>query len=478
MVFSSLVFLFLFLPLTIIIYYILPKYFKNGFLLAASLFFFSWAGVSYSILIFLSITANFFIGKLLNRPKKKRYLVLGIVFNLSMLIVFKYTNFIIANLNGILSFLSLKPVKQTHILLPIGISFYTFQAMSYLIDVYYGRTQIQKRIDHLGLYISLFPQLIAGPIVRYHEIKEQLQQRKHSIELFSNGIKRFIIGLSKKVLLANTFAVIADGIFQTPIHYLDTLTTWIGIIVYAMQIYYDFSGYSDMAVGLGKMFGFNIPENFNFPYISASIREFWRRWHITLSNWFRDYLYIPLGGNRKGKLRTSINLIIVFVITGFWHGASWNFLIWGLIHGCFLLIERTGFNNLLIKSGKIIRHLYTLLVVLFAWVYFRSDDLSYAYLYTKCMIGIEYLHPHTGIPYITKFITTKNIIFFIIGIATSTPLFKVISVRISGLTLINNKLKPILSFEYIRIFFLLSMLILCIMELAVGTYNPFIYFRF
>lgn len=481
MVFSSLVFLLIFLPCTLFIYYTVPKIFKNGFLLFASLLFFSWAGVSYSILIILSILVNFFTGKLLNTRWKKHFLITALIYNLGMLIVFKYTNFIVANLNEALSFLSVKQIPQTSIILPIGISFYTFQAMSYLFDVYYGHTSIQKRIDNLALYISLFPQLIAGPIVRYHEIKDQLTDRSHHVELFSKGIERFIIGLGKKVLIANTLALVVDQIFSTPVNTLDTLTAWIGIMMYALQIYFDFSGYTDMALGLGGMFGFRLPENFNFPYISRSIREFWKRWHITLSNWFRDYLYIPLGGNRKGKARTYINLVIVFMVTGFWHGASWNFLIWGLFHGIFLLLERSEINFLPAQRWKSLRHLYTLIVVLFAWVFFRSDNLIHAYHYCLSMIGIINLQPSTGIPLIFKFFNLKILITFVFGILASTPIFKLIWKNVRKIVSDENMhFKYVIheTMDYFKIVALMLILILCTMELAVGTYNPFIYFRF
>lgn len=480
MVFSSLVFLLIFLPCVIVIYYIIPKTFRNGFLLFASLLFFSWAGVRYSVLIFLSILVNFIVGRLLIFKHKKLFLAIGLIFNVGMLVIFKYANFIVANLNEISSFLSIKLLPQPHIILPIGISFYTFQAMSYLIDVYYGRTQIQQRIDHLGLYISLFPQLIAGPIVRYHEIKDQLLKRVHSIDAFSVGIKRFTIGLGKKVLIANTFALIVDQIFATPIGELDALTAWMGIILYSLQIYFDFSGYSDMALGLGRMFGFRIPENFNFPYISRSISEFWRRWHITLSNWFRDYLYIPIGGNRRGKARTYRNLIIVFIITGFWHGASWTFLIWGLFHGTFLLIEKIGFGKFLKKSWKPFQHIYALLVVLFAWVFFRSENLSYAFDYCKTMLGLTHFES-VEIPFILRFYNTKSLIILLVGILASTPFFEWLINKVTNDPPLRHKrFKSILieTVEYSKIVFLIAILILCVVELAIGTYNPFIYFRF
>ena len=348
MVFSSPVFLLVFLPATLFFTLILPRRFQNIMLLIASLFFYAWGGVSFSLIIVSSITINYIVGRQIAKREGKKgaknALILGLVLNLLLLGIFKYANFIIDNLNVVFDWIHLEPVKMNSIYLPIGISFFTFQAISYIVDVYKKKTPAQKNLIDLALYISLFPQLIAGPIVRYHDIAKQLRNRIPGIKKFASGVERFILGLAKKVLIANTFALVADKIFALEIAEMSTSMAWLGAVAYTFQIYFDFSGYSDMAIGLGRMFGFEILENFNFPYISKSIREFWRRWHISLSNWFRDYLYIPLGGNRKTQGRVFLNLLIVFFLTGFWHGAAWNFVIWGLFHGLFLVIERVGFG--------------------------------------------------------------------------------------------------------------------------------------
>ncbi|MEZ5195807.1 MAG: MBOAT family O-acyltransferase [Bacteroidales bacterium] len=320
MLFSSTIFLFLFLPIVIIGYFILQGRWRNVFLLIASFVFFAWGGVSYSVILLISIIINYLFGRWIGRDAGNKqssiFLGIGITINLVILGIFKYANFIVGNINLLLDSVQIPVIENKSIVLPVGISFYTFQAISYLIDVYRKETTVQKNILRLGLYISLFPQLIAGPIVRYHDIAAQLEFRKVNFEKFSYGVKRFLLGLGKKVLIANNFAIIADEIFQANPADLTSSAAWLGIVAYSFQIYFDFSGYSDMAIGLGSIFGFKIPENFNFPYIAKSIKEFWRRWHISLSSWFRDYLYIPLGGNRMGLRRTYFNLILVFFVTG------------------------------------------------------------------------------------------------------------------------------------------------------------------
>ena len=337
MVFSSAIFLWLFLPITLLVYYLAPRRLKNFFLLLASLTFYSWGEPKYIFLMMLSIVVNYFLGLIidkLNNQLKCCIFVVAILFNIGILMVFKYGAFVIENANLVFG----SELRIPQIALPIGISFYTFQVLSYIIDLYRGEIKVQKNILNLALYITLFPQLIAGPIVRYIDIEKEIEDRAISICGIKEGIYRFIIGLSKKVLIADRVAVISDEAFAlvSP----PCTLAWIGIIAYAIQIYYDFSGYSDMAIGLGKMLGFNFNENFNYPYFSKSIKEFWRRWHISLSTWFRDYVYIPLGGSRCGSIRASFNLIIVFFLTGFWHGASWNFIIWGLYYAFFLILER------------------------------------------------------------------------------------------------------------------------------------------
>lgn len=477
MVFSSITFIFIFLPVVLAVFYITPNKYKNFSLLLASLIFYAWGGFSYLSILILSILLNYFIGRGVasRKPKlSKAYLTLGIVVNLLLLVVFKYADFLVENLNLLFDSLQFETINQPNILLPIGISFFTFQALSYLIDIYRKEADVQKNFVNLALYISLFPQLIAGPIVRYNSIFKQLVKRNFTIEKFNYGIQRFIIGLSKKVLLANQFALVADSIFSKPTHLISTPTAWIGIVSYSFQIYFDFAGYSDMAIGLGKMFGFDFLENFNFPYIARSVREFWTRWHISLSTWFRDYLYIPLGGNRAGKRRTYINLIIVFLLTGFWHGASWNFIVWGIIHGFFLVIERIGFNKVLNRLWAPIRHVYTLLIVVVAWVFFRSEDIEYAMQYFKVLFGGEEFDMNKQwVHYIDK----MYIIILIIGILGSSQFFtwandyfKQLNFSRSALGLNIGNLMTVVA---LLIMFLLS----CISILS-GSYNPFIYFRF
>jgi alginate O-acetyltransferase complex protein AlgI len=480
MLFSSLVFIYIFLPLALFFYYIVPKTFKNSFLLLASLFFFAWGGVSYSFLLLFSILLNYVFGLLIDRKdNRKLWLAFGISINLLLLIVFKYANFILENFNSLLTWFSIPLIKNPSILLPIGISFYTFQAISYLVDVYHKTCESQKNIINLGLFISLFPQLIAGPIVRYHDIKEQIQFRLHSLEKFKSGIMRFVLGFAKKVLIANSMAYVADEVFSLQADTLSPLTAWIGILAYTMQIYYDFSGYSDMAIGLGRMFGFEILENFNFPYISKSIKEFWRRWHISLSNWFRDYLYIPLGGNRINNGRTIINLFIVFFITGFWHGASWSFLIWGLLHGFFLVMERSRFGNILNKLPFPFQYAYTLFIVIMAWVLFRADNLLYAMDYYKALFGFG---ESVSDPFLLHRIITRETAFiFIIAVLGASGFFQSVSNFLES-KLASKQIEKSAAIYLVK--GILSAITIAIVllygtgNLVLEAYNPFIYFRF
>lgn len=336
MLFSSPVFLFLFLPFTLFIYYLLPSRFKNLFLLLVSLFFYTWGEKELVALIIISTLVDYSCGLIIKNGRRKTGLALSIIFNVGLLAYFKYSDFVCTNIVDLLGLFSVSVDNAyafSNIALPLGISFYTFQTMSYTIDVYRGEVEANSNIIDFATYVTLFPQLIAGPIVRYKSIKDQLSSRKVTTSLMSEGIERFVIGLTKKMLIANNCALLADNIFNLHGDDLSAGLAWLGVIAYSFQIYFDFSGYSDMAIGLGKLFGFNFPENFNYPYTARSIREFWKRWHMTLSSWFRDYLYIPLGGNQHGPTRTYINLFIVFLITGLWHGANWTFIIWGLFHG-------------------------------------------------------------------------------------------------------------------------------------------------
>lgn len=470
MLFSSMIFLWLFLPLVFCSYYLIDNRFKNILLLISSIIFYAWGGVSYSLIMLSSIIINYIFALLIdkaiegnNLKNKKIYLALCIIINLSILGYFKYTNFIISIIN---SLSQNKIIELTNIVLPIGISFYTFQALSYVIDVYRGHNKAQKNIFNLALYISFFPQLIAGPIVKYHDIENQILNRNESLENIFYGIKRFIYGLSKKVILANMFALSCDEILKQPTDELGTALVWCASVLYTLQIYYDFSGYSDMAIGLGRMFGFNFLENFNYPYISKSIKEFWRRWHISLSTWFKEYLYIPLGGNRKRKLFTYINLLIVFFATGLWHGASYNFILWGLFHGFFLVIERIFLGKLLEKNKlKFINHIYVIFVFVIGWVLFRADDLKHAFELYKLMFSYK-----ESIYTVRYFFYPQTFVCFIFGILFS-GLFQSVFPKVREATFSSK----VYIFESVIQFILLF---ICIMYLVNGTYNPFIYFRF
>ena len=468
MVFSSMTFLWCFLPLLLIIYYIVKDKYKNYVLLIFSLIFYAWGEPKYIILMLLSIIINYFFGILIDRHKsikkvKFGFFITAIIVNLLLLGYFKYFNFLINNVNNLFHL----SISNRNIILPIGISFYTFQIMSYLIDLYRDKIKVQNNILNLALYISFFPQLIAGPIVKYKDIEDQINNRKVTLNDFVLGTRRFIFGLSKKVLLANSLALIADTIFNSNISDVTTLTAWIGSISYTLQIYFDFSGYSDMAIGLGKMFGFSFMENFDYPYKSKSITEFWKRWHISLSTWFKEYIYIPLGGNRKGNKRTYINLWIVFLITGIWHGASWNFIVWGLFHGFFIFIERLGLKKVLDKF-HIINHIYTLLIVNFGWVLFRVDSLKNGIRIIKKMIIP--INNKSNIR-LFKIITPKNMLIIFVAILFSCiiqELFKKIKEK--------ETVKKY--FPYMELVIIAFLWIFCISFLVSNTYNPFIYFRF
>jgi alginate O-acetyltransferase complex protein AlgI len=475
MVFSSVVFLFLFLPFTLIVHYFLDPRYRNFFLLLVSLSFYSWGEGLLTILIVVSIFINYFGGLLIDKFKQhndraaKLTLAVFIMLNVAVLIYFKYFNFLLSNLQALhlFSSVSLRPIH-----LPIGISFYTFHIISYLIDVYRRDAISQKNPFDLGLYIFLFPQLVAGPIIRYKDISQKIASRFIIGEDFTKGAIRFIRGLAKKMIVANTAAVIADAAFAIEPSELPVAVSWLGIICYTLQIYFDFSGYSDMALGLGKMLGFNFPENFNYPYIARSIREFWQRWHISLSTWFRDYLYIPLGGNKEGTFKTYRNMFIVFFVTGFWHGASWNFIVWGLFHGTFLALERAGLSKLLNRTPRILNHIYTLLVVMLAWVFFRANDLTHAISYLKSMMGV-----FSGNNYIALMdIDAYTIFVLILGIIFST------NIRGSLDAFIRKKISPKLtlsnSYTMVGFFLYLILFFFSVIELAQNNYNPFIYFRF
>lgn len=468
MVFSSLFFLFYFLPVVLAGYFVFPKRLRNLYLLLASLYFYAWGEGLYVLLMLFVVLINYGVGILLDRVQqnqRKKLLALGIGIDLLPLLYYKYGAFLSANLGLDL---------QTSIHLPIGISFFTFQALSYLVDTYKKTTAAQKNIIDLGLYIALFPQLIAGPIVRYHDISKQLHARNVSWLNFNYGVERFIKGLAKKVLLANPLGLMADIAFNTPETELSALGAWIGAVCYTLQIFYDFSGYSDMAIGLGRMFGFTFLENFNAPYISKSIQEFWRRWHISLSNWFRDYLYIPLGGNRRSSKRTIFNLFTVFFLCGLWHGASWNFVVWGLFHGTFLAMERGPWGQLLKNQVSVIRHAYVLLVVIVGWVFFRAETLTDALQYLANMAG-----SHGGVAIHFSMVYKLDVLFLITFAAAVICLFPLYGNRdVDEQSLLESITVRETGAAIIKLIWLVVLLVLSISALATDTYNPFIYFRF
>jgi len=485
MVFSSTIFLFQVLPLTLLAYLLAGRSVRNLVLLVASLIFYAWGENIFVLLMLFSITANYVFGLLIDRARKdgksgKSALIGALAANLGLLGFFKYANFIVENLNGILARLQLEPVIFPEVHLPIGISFFTFQAMSYVIDVYRGDARVQKNPVNIALYISLFPQLIAGPIVRYHDISSQITRRATGIDDFSYGVRRFIIGLGKKVLVANVLGETADYIFSLPPDRVPVGLAWVGAVSYTLQIYYDFSGYSDMAIGLGRMFGFRFLENFNYPYISRSIREFWRRWHISLSSWFRDYLYISLGGNRKGPARTYLNLVIVFFLCGLWHGASWTFIVWGLYHGLFLVLERTvPVKFLLERLPRPLQHIYTLMVVIIGWVIFRAETFAHALGYLRAMV--DFSTPPLYNSQIFLHLNNEFYLVLAIGIIFSAPVYTQIEKRVRGrlpaAPSLSGKLAGGIG-SVTGICFFLFVFLYAIANIMRGSYNPFLYFRF
>lgn len=464
MVFSSLIFLWLFMPLVIIGYYVVPGRFKNIFLLLASLLFYAWGEPVYILLMLTSILINWVMGLLIgkNSGHKKLLLAADVVINIGLLIFFKYLDFVTEIINTCFG----TAIPAFQIALPIGISFFTFQILSYEIDLYRGKYEAQKSLVNLALYVSFFPQLIAGPIVKYKDIDDQLQNRTHSPEKTMAGIRRFLYGLGKKVLLANVLAECVDAVYALDINDVTGWLAWAAAVMYMLQIYYDFSGYSDMAIGLGKIFGFDFQENFNYPYISASIGEFWRRWHISLSTWFKEYLYIPLGGNRKGTARTYINFFIVFVVTGLWHGASITFLLWGVYHGFFRIIERLGLGKFLDRH-RVISRIYTVGAVLFGWVLFRAETLQKAADMMKRML-LPWRYAETAV--IWQQLIDHRVIFSAVAGIAGCGILQTIVQKIPAA----SKWK----FSYAELAYCALIAVLSIAALAANTYNPFIYFRF
>lgn len=484
MVFSSFTFLIFFLPFTLVILYLLPHKFRNMFLLIMSLIFYMWSSPQYLLVMIGVIIINYFVGIYIDKydaigggqsnKLKKKVLVIGITVNVLVLFIFKYLSFTINSLSEAAQMLGFNGWTFKNIVLPVGISFYIFQSISYLVDIYRKDAPVQRSFKNLVLYISMFPQLVAGPIVRYNSIAQDIEKERNiTFEVFSLGLKIFIIGLAKKVLIANQMAVIADTIFAQDANYLTALNAWIGALAYTFQIYFDFSGYSDMAIGLGLMIGFKFPINFNYPYVSYSITDFWRRWHISLSSWFKDYVYIPLGGNRVKVSRMYLNLLIVFTITGIWHGANWTFLVWGLLHGFFLILEKiTGLNKT--EKFKPFRWVLTIIIVIIAWVFFRADTIHYALLYVKAMFGLN----QNAEELISSNMYLDNAVYYIlmiIGIIGSTPLIK--KYFLKNIDAFANICIDKVTLLFQNIFIILLLLMVYIM-LANNTYNPFIYFRF
>lgn len=474
MVFSSIVFLFLFLPVVATVYFILPRALKNTFLLAASLFFYAWGETTFVFVMLGSIALNYgfglWIGRTKGTPRARLPLVLAILINLELLALYKYSTFFIDNLNLVLAWFGSTPILLEGKRLPAGISFFTFHAMSYIIDIYRDKAKPQKNPLDLALYIALFPQLIAGPIVRYQQVASQLLERESRLDDIAEGIKRFILGLGKKVLIANTAAAGADLVFALPANELTTPLAWFGIACYTIQIYFDFSGYSDMAIGLARIFGFHFLENFQWPYVARSIQDFWRRWHISLSSWFRDYVYIPLGGNRGSNARTAFNLVMVFFLCGLWHGAAWNFVIWGLFHGAFLVLERGRFGAWLGRWPRALQHGYTLLVVMTGWVLFRAESIGDAVTFYSALAG--FAEGSNAVRPFEMYCTTDRALALITGAVVAMPVLPALREWLSQ----RERGQSVVAWGAVAGH--LALLYACAVMLSAQTYNPFIYFRF
>lgn len=467
MVFSSLVFLFFFLPITMLLYFIIPDKFRNPLILATGLLFYAWGEPKYMVIMLISTAIDYIAGLLINKFNDNRkmqtvFLLVSVVMNLGLLSVFKYSSFIITSLNSAFGV----NIPDPQLPLPIGISFYTFQSMSYTIDLYLKKIKVQKNFFSFAAYVTLFPQIVAGPIVRYEDVAREIDCRTISISKVSEGIGKFLKGLAKKVLLANNIGLVWTQVKAMNYGEISAATAWLGILAFTFQIYFDFSGYSDMAMGLGKMLGFNFPKNFDHPYLSRSISEFWRRWHITLGSWFREYVYIPLGGNRKGSARTIINLLITWSLTGLWHGSSWNFMLWGFYFGVLIVIERLGFGKILEKLPKGISMLYTFVMVIFGWVLFDTNTLSDAWSYIGAMFGANgVLGDSTAL-----YLLASNVVIFVVCIFASTDIFTKLTDKLSNT-------KPV-ALKSAAIIAQLLVLINCTAYLVDATYNPFLYFRF
>jgi len=478
--FTEPTFLFVFLPILLALYQLPGAHYRNWLLLAASIIFYTRGAGRFTWLVLALIVFNYAAARLIDRHRAtvlgRRLLASAVAIDLLVLVVFKYANFAVGNLNAGLSLIGAQPFAVPGILLPIGISFFTFHAISYVVDVYRRDAAAQKRPVEAALYLLVFPQLVAGPIVRYRQIAEQLSLRVTSLGDFAYGVRRFIIGLSKKMLIANTLAAPADQIFAMPATEMSAAYAWTGVVCYTLQIYFDFSGYSDMAIGLGRMFGFRFPENFNYPYIAASIQGFWRRWHMSLSAWFRDYVYIPLGGNRTSTGRMYFNLVLVFFLCGLWHGASWTFVVWGLYHGTFLVLERVGLAALVGTLPQPLRHAYALLVVMVGWVIFRADTLGGAVVMLAAMAGAGATTAPVFAP--SWFWNTEVLLAVGAGIVGSTPVLTALGQRLAvpaesaGVRVLRWQA------SMAAVVGLMALLAASLMLSASRSYNPFIYFRF
>ncbi len=485
MLFSSSIFLHLFLPILLVAYFVSPRMLRNGLLLSASLLFYAWGEPSLIVLMLGSAALNYMIGRWIQEtqdtPKCRWILTAGIVANLAFLGYFKYAVLIVESLSSLSVAFGGPGLQVPEIALPIGISFYTFQAMAYLIDVYRKEVPADQNFVNVALYIALFPQLIAGPIVRYTQIADDLHGRRETLDGFADGVQRFVFGLGKKLLIANSLAAVADPIFDLPNSQLTMSVAWLGMVCYTLQIYFDFSGYSDMAIGLGRMFGFSFPENFRYPYVAQSVTEFWRRWHLSLSTWFRDYLYIPLGGNRCSAWRNSLNLLIVFLLCGLWHGASWTFVVWGVYHGLFLMVERQGLGDALAKLWRPLRHVYLLFAVIGGWVLFRADSFGHATAIYRAMLG---LHGWNGMEYPWQLYLDSGVALALVaGIVGSLPILPWLRERLTTTESEAPSLQvPRMAFTgllaAVQLVLLAAVLIASSAVLAAGTHNPFIYFRF
>lgn len=471
MVFSSLVFLCIFFPVVILGYSFCPGLKgKNLLLLAASLLFYAWGEPKWIVVMLTTVLIDYSAGVIIGKSKKKNVrkfaLICSVVLTLGFLVVFKYLNFFTENLNLIPSV----NIKQTNLVLPIGISFYTFQALSYVIDVYRGNVPYQKSYYKLLLYVSMFPQLIAGPIVRYVDVANEIENRKVTFTGFSEGITKFLIGLTKKAIFANFIGQLAENHLSGDLSQLTTLGSWIGIIAYFFQIYFDFSGYSDMAIGIGKMLGFRFLENFNYPYIATSVTDFWRRWHISLSSFFRDYVYIPLGGNRRFQLR---NMFVVWLLTGFWHGASWNFVLWGLYYFVMLAIEKYLFNKFFDKIPRIFRFVYTIFVVIIGWVFFYFEDLSSILQMLRTMFGATSAASYSPTDITTL---TNNVFLLVVCLIASTPILKNITNKVTSK--LDESPNGVIVKGVLTLAFQTVVFVVCLSCIVGSTYNPFLYFRF